>query len=121
MGMLADSFVARDDEAKSFDSTSWPKDDLFESGGLTDLELSTLWTILDGRVWEAEILDEFTHLEEDQGDEWLVRLPDAFVAKLADATPAEMDVARKAWAATEEIACDPGQLVPVTSNLQRLA
>jgi hypothetical protein len=121
MGVLADFFVATDAVARDYDG-SHPEADVVESKGLTSVHLSTLWAILEEREWTAESMDAFEAMN-DGGEEgpWIERLPSAFVGRLASLTPGETERAAAEWATTEEMECDPEDVIPLLTELQELA
>jgi hypothetical protein len=123
MGILSDFFVATADEARRYDDgKGFPGDARIQSGGLTVLELSTLWAALEGRSWDVGTLDDFELIREDDGGERLVhRLPDAFVGKLLASSDSDLQVAAARWAQTDEMGCSPADARPVIDHLVRLA
>lgn len=127
MSILAEFFVAPNNEAaaqygadKDLESAAWPSEDQFDSGGLMQMHLELLWAILQDVEWDVEMADAFTPIRESE-EEWLVRLPDDLVNRLAQASPAELDDARAEWAEMEEMGCEPDDLLEVTRGLQKIA
>jgi hypothetical protein len=123
MGLLADFYVSTDDDAVSYDdSPSLPDSDRAQHTGITHLELSTLWAILQEREWDVTTMDEFRCLLERDGGERLIhRFPAALVAQLATSDAGTLRLAAAAWAQTEELSCDPSDIQPVVDDLMRLA
>ncbi len=122
MSILADFFVSTQEAAASYDPDSRPVSDVARLGGLIPIHLELLWAILQGREWDTDLMAEFEDLEESEsGTSWLVRLPDDLVARLAQASANELIDARFEWAATEELSCDPSELIEVVESLRRLS
>ena len=65
MGLLTELFVARDEEAKTYDHESAARFSSLQLGGLTNLEFETLWAILAAEEWspETHALDEVASTE----------------------------------------------------------
>lgn len=90
--------------------------------GLTDLEISTLWAVLAGEEWD---IDEH-ELPGEPGDEdeesMLSRFPPPLVNALAALEdPALAGIARQWSSQAEELEWEPEALLPVLSDLRRLA
>lgn len=95
--------------------------DVFETGNLTGVEITTLWAILEQIEWNADRHFVPELLSDGEGDSWLHELPPDLVRLLngLDQT-AVQDTARN-WAATEELMCSPSDLLPGLNELSRLA
>jgi len=131
MGLLSDFFVASEEEATRY-ADRMNEDDQGKATashvrpaqykGLTDLEVGTLWAILEGKEWDAD-LHELENDEggDDEGDAWLFRFPDRLVQLLAHAEHSALESALHQWAETEELQVDADELRPVVLDLQRLA
>lgn len=128
MGILADLFVATPDDALAYhdlmlDGAITPdRFDRAEFKGLIDLYFGELWAILNNEPWNFEA----HHLEEiyvkDQGEVWLFRFPEPFVARLKSLNAADIPRAAKAWASTEELrAWELADVIPVVRALVRLS
>ena len=126
MGILADFFVATPEDAllyaelsleDSFPEARFPR---AQWKGFTSLEVETLWAIVEGRPWNPE-----THSLEPAGDvgeeQWLFRLPEPLVARLATLTPEDQGRFAGEWAETEELSCEASELEPVLASLVDLA
>jgi hypothetical protein len=128
MGILADFIVASPEDALRYEeiaeSDALPPPgrlDRVEYGGFTPLEPEFLWAVLRQEPWDPE-----RHgLEEvqitDGGESWLFRFPDEFTQLIAGMDEATLRRAGEAWAATEQLNCDPEDLEPVLRDLKRLA
>jgi hypothetical protein len=127
MGILADLFVASPHDAPEYEELHADKRalagrfEVAQHGGFTDLEFRTLWAIVAG-----EKFDVGRHMLEDtspsrNGAKWLFRFPEAFVDLLADIDATSLARAAVAWAKTDELQCDPGDVEHVVVNLHRLA
>lgn len=131
MGLLSDFFVASKEEAKRYADRMSEKDQSkttasqlrpAEHTGLTDLEVGTLWAILEGKEWDADLHElESDESGDDEGDFWLFRFPDRLVQLLAHAEHSALEAALHQWAETEELQVDAEELRPVVMDLQRLA
>jgi hypothetical protein len=123
MSVLADIYVSRDDaEAAKYDSAPSTFVDRHQYTSFTVLELSTLWALMRDAEWDANLLDQFPSVfEQDGGHRAINRLPTAMIETLARLTPEQVLVAATKWAATEELACAPGDVLPIIDGLVRLA
>src|SRR4051794_1072014 len=122
MGLLADIYISTDGNAVKYDTS--PKDfpDRAERKGLTALELSTLWSILQGIEWDVDSMDEFACLLElDRGERLIHRLPATMVADLAKLTPDRIAAAAPQWTVTEELGWKPDEARLAIEDLARLA
>ncbi|WP_295479490.1 hypothetical protein [uncultured Pseudomonas sp.] len=130
MGVLADFFVASEADALRYAARIEKLDGGEEIEALlkpvqyksfTDLEISTLWAILEEQEWDDE-----RHMPEDiflgdDGESWLYRFPNELTEVLAHANEVAVSKASVLWSATEELSCEPEDLVPVLNDLQSLA
>ncbi len=127
MGILADFFVAELDDALNYQQLMGPdlprdRFELVESGRITPLEVTTLWAITTNEQWSPEQHDlEMLGESSAEQETWLCRFPPAFVSRLAELTPAELPRVAAEWAATEEMACSPEDVLPEVDGLVRLA
>ncbi|MGQ2923449.1 hypothetical protein [Variovorax sp. DAIF25] len=130
MGLLSDFFVANEGEAARY-ADRMSEDDQgkaialqlrpAEYKGFTDLEVGTLWAILEGKEWDADLHALESDEGGDEGDSWLFRFPDRLVQLLAHVEHSALDAALPRWADTEELQVDVAELRPVVLDLQRLA
>jgi len=121
MGLLADIYLSRDDEAVGYDTEPERFTDRAEYKRISPLELSTLWAILRGVEWDVALMDEFPCLQVDGGERLIHKLPSAMVQQLAGLSPERVAAVTSAWAATEELGCDPEEIKPVVDDLVRLS
>lgn len=127
MGILADLFVADPKDAITYEALQLKgaitpdKFDRAEFKGLTDLEFGTLWAILQNEEWNVKSHCLETISLEGQGETWLFRFPEPFLSRLSSLDSSEIGRAAKAWAATEELQCEPSDIEPVIRELARLA
>lgn len=122
MGLLAEIYLSRDDEAVRYDTAPAEFADRALYTGLTPLELSTLWALIQGVEWEVDSLDEFPCLLQIDGGERLIhRLPAKMMTELAALSPERVEALLPAWAATEELRCSPEDVRHVVDGLVRLA
>jgi hypothetical protein len=105
MGINASFFVARDDVAHQFVSN--PKmfePDCADYMRITSAELSTLWAMLQGIDDDADLMDEFEAVfDEDEGECVIQRLPARMVAALAELSPEQMKEFAERWGDTDDI------------------
>ncbi len=130
MGLLSDFFVANEGEAARY-ADRMSEDDQgkvialqlrpAEYKGFTDVEVGTLWAILEGKEWDADLHELESDGGGDEGDSWLFRFPDRLVLLLAHVEHSALDAALPRWADTEELQVDVEELRPVVLDLQRLA
>ena len=123
MGVLADFYLSTDDAASAYDHGSFePEEDRAQFKGITTLELTTLWAFLDDTEWNVDMLDHFHCLLERDGGEVLVhRIPTPLVKRLKDLDERKVRDLASRWAATEELACAPEDVLPVLAELVRLS
>ena len=122
MGVLADFYLSREDEAVKYDTAADEFTDRCQFKGLTVLELSTLWSIMRGVDWDVALMDEFPCLLQIDGGERLIqRIPAPMVSELAGLSQERIATVTTAWAATEEISGDPADIRPVVDDLVRLS
>lgn len=122
MGLLADIYISRDDEAVSYDTTPDQFADRAQYKGFTPCELSILWSIMRGVEWDVAMMDEFPCLLQIDGGERLIhRLPATMVTELAALSPDRVVSVSSAWAATEELGWPPEAAREVIEDLVRLA
>jgi hypothetical protein len=105
MGVLCDFFISENGQAASYDgSKGWPADDRAEWKGMTTLELTTLWAIVEDRNWEVERLDAFENILTANGGHQLTeRIPDDLVHALSSLQPSALDSIAERWVETEEL------------------
>ena len=130
MGVIADFFIAGPAEAIRYVNRIDEPDEGEEIAlllnpvhfnGITDLEIGTLWAILERREWDIEKhMPEDIYVEED-GESWLHRFPDELTILLANSNADGLESASEQWAKTEEIDCNAEDLRPLLNDLQSLA
>ncbi|HEY6971446.1 MAG TPA: hypothetical protein VJA94_19715 [Candidatus Angelobacter sp.] len=105
MGILADIFISRDEEAVGYDSNpNLPPSDRMEAKRITPLELSTLWAITSGKRWDISFMKEFKCIfEKDSGERLIHRVPAAMVQDLMNLAPGRIQTVASVWANTEEM------------------
>ena len=119
MGLTTELFVARDDEARTYDHESAGRFSSLQLSGLTNLEFETLWAILAAEEWSPE-----THcLQEVASTEgtWTFKFPTAYLERLRRLDPAAISAAATSWAATDELSCEPVEVEPVITQLASIA
>jgi hypothetical protein len=123
MGVLSDLYVSTPELAEAYDDEQTrPDNERAELSGLTEIEFSTLWAIIEGEEWEERHMDAFESiLQKSDGERLIFRLPDAFVAKAATLSQGDAASAAEAWAETDELECDAEELLPAIQELTRLS
>ena len=91
----------------------------YEFGGMTDLDVSTLFAIVAGEQFDFD-KHELMPLEDDTEAE-IYPLPERFVQLMAQLSDADLARARSAWAQTEELDCEPAQVSAVIQQLREFA
>ena len=105
MGVLADIYIAHDEDAVAYDSNPnlWTLDRM-ESKSILPLELSMLWAIVRGVEWDISLMKEFPCVFQQDGGERLIhRLPAPMIADLLKMAPEQIQTVASRWAATEEM------------------
>ncbi|NHQ91521.1 hypothetical protein [Janthinobacterium lividum] len=130
MGLIADFFIAAPAEAIRYANRIEDPDEGEEIAlllnpvqfnGITDLEIGTLWAILERREWDIEKhMPEDMYVGED-GESWLHRFPDELTSLLANSGADALESGSEEWAETEEIDCNAADLLPLLKDLQSLA
>jgi hypothetical protein len=129
MGILSDIFVSTPEDAVKYEAillasqNKLPKDryERVQYKGLTSLEFARLWAIMDNRPWTMESywLDNVQHT--DDGSSSLDHFPDILVAKLAKWDDHLLSPTADEWGKTEELQSDGATLLPILTDLRRLA
>jgi hypothetical protein len=89
--------------------------------GLTDLDVSTLWAIVTGEEWDIDVHELPGEPGDEDEDSMLSQFPAPLVSALAALQePALAGIAAQ-WAQAEELDWEPEELLPVVSDLRRLA
>ncbi len=123
MGLLSDFYIATEADALSYDTkpTAIPDSDKASHKGITTLELSTLWAIVQKREWNVDMLDAFKLiLDKDNGERSIYHIPVAFISLLMSLDTDTLLRSIVEWAQTEEIECDPSEMYPVVEDIIRL-
>jgi len=122
MSVLADIYISPEDEAVNYDTAPDQFTERAQYKGMTPLEISMLWSIMQGVEWDVALMDEFPCLLQIDGGERLVhKFPAEMVAELAKLSPERAATVTAAWAATEELSCSPEDIRPTVDDLVRLA
>lgn len=91
---------------------------LYAFGGITDLDISNLFSIVADEAFDFD-QHEILPLDEDTEVE-LFELPDRLVGLLAGKSSPDLPAIAAAWAATEELDCDPADLEPLVAAFAAL-
>jgi hypothetical protein len=109
MSMPAIFFTSTEVVAKTVHlNHALPREDVAELSSIDTLKMSTLWAILDEAEWDVKLMDAFEEIYALE-EEWLHRIPDALTKKIALLDDAKLDRVSKAWAATDEMLCEPSE------------
>ncbi|MEZ0472976.1 hypothetical protein [Luteimonas salinilitoris] len=92
---------------------------LFEFGGITDLDISNLFSLATGEEFDFD-KHELLPLNDEQGQN-LFELPDRFINVLSARSSSDAHELATQWSRTEELNCDPGGLVPIVEHLLKLS
>lgn len=113
-------FKATREEAVAYASSGRGEiSELFEFGGITDLDLSNLFSIITGEEFD---FDQHELLPLEEGTEVdLIELPARFVSALACIEKNNIPKISIQWSETEELACDPKDLEPIVESLISLS
>lgn len=93
--------------------------DLYEFGGITDLDISIFFSIAAGEEFDFD-LHEILPMDELEDCE-VFELPVRLVEVLAAKNEADIQPLAVEWAATEELQCDPADLSPIVAKLIELS
>lgn len=130
LGMLAEFFVADPTEAMRYVNRMDELDEgeeiecLVKSvqfNGVTGLEIGTLWAILESTQWDVKKHMPIDVDIDEEGESWLCRFPDELTRLLASSDEGGLASASEQWAKTEELNCDPADLLPLLEDLQSLS
>lgn len=122
MGIIADFFVSSDDAvAIRYDNDS----DAFEPdcahyARITEVELSTLWAILDGIASTPSLMDRFYSVYS-MDERAICRLPFELVEGLSRLSGDDLHKITELWAATDEMGWEPKHVLPIVQDLVRLS
>ena len=109
MSMPAIFFTAADAVAKTVHlNHTLPQEDVAELSSVDTLKMSTLWAIIDEEPWDVKLMDAFDEIYATK-EEWLYRIPEALTKKVALLDDSKLDRVSKAWAATDEMLCEPSE------------
>lgn len=90
--------------------------------GVTPLELSTLWAILEQTEWDVKMMRLFPIIVTTNiGDQIVHEIPPAIVTRLSALRPEEIDRVATVWAATVEMAPRANDVQAIVETLVRLA
>jgi hypothetical protein len=125
MSLLSDIYISSDEEAVKYDPAPATFAERAQYKGVSPLELSTLWAIMQGIKWDVASMDEFKCLFVIEGGERLVHsFPPTMLTALCQLTPDQIREISGKWAETDELACagaDIRDIQPVVEDMARLA
>ena len=123
MGVLAEIYIASDDQqALKYDTSPDVFADRRQYRSFTALELSTLWSIMQGAAWDVALMDAFPALLVVDGGERLVhRIPKPMIESLAKMTKEEILTSSEKWASTDELRCKPSDVQSIIEGLIQLS
>lgn len=126
MGILADIFISRPEDAAQYEQASLahkhapdPRFTSVHYKRLMSLEFAMLWAILADEPYEYE-KHHFSHIAHTDATT-LDQFPPAALSLLAAMTPETMASVAETWSAIEELQWAPADVAPVLADLQRLA
>jgi hypothetical protein len=119
MGLQTEVFIASRGDAARYDGLNGDSFERIQLAGLTNLEFETLWAIFDDDEWDAKrhVLKQIASTNAS----WTFQFPAAYLAKLQSLDANRIHEAAAAWAATDEIAASPDDVLPVIESLVTLA
>lgn len=118
MSILADVFIATRKDALNYDAQS-PGYQRLELPGLTDIELSTLWALVQGKEFDFD-KHELGTLDADT-DALIFSFPKRFIADLANLSEDKIAAVAAQWAESEEMQWPIVQAQKVLTELVKLA
>ncbi len=129
MAVIADIFVAEPADAMGYVRADLAQDRAATAAftpksfkGLTDLDFSILWAILEATDYDIDLHEmDSVPLAGLPDGSMMYRFPDRYVALLAAMDAKTQTRAAAEWADTEELDCHPSDLHPVLRDLQQLA
>lgn len=128
MGILADIFVANDQDARLYEQRLFgheaiesPSYERVQYKNITSLELGTLWALLHGEDWNVK-KHNFLHIGHDEEvGSCLDQFPPELTRSLSALEPKQVSDVSAAWAATEELQWPASDAAEVINELVRLA
>lgn len=123
MGLTTEFFVSDRETASSLEHPfDLPREDTASYKGLTDLEVSILQNIIQGKPVDDDLL---TELEEilvlDEGERVTTAFAPEFIRLLAALSDDQILKYADAWSQCAELSCEGAELVPVITDLRSLA
>jgi len=111
MGIISDFFVADETDAFKYEDLATSGDTLklheqfnpVQYNGYTDLELSTLWAILENQEWDLETHSLKKYSFGEDGETWLMSFPNSFRNMLCDLNEEKFELVTSEWVSTEEL------------------
>ena len=119
MGIVAELFVATDEEAKTYDGGAPPRFAGLQLRGLTSLDFETLWASLEGVEWGPD--SPSLQVVRAEGEMWTFKFPGEYVRRLGELDVPRVAALAERWAASETLACLPEDAEPVIAALSSLA
>jgi hypothetical protein len=123
MSVISDFYVTETDRASDYDvDQKCHPDDRVQYSNITSLELSILWAIIQGQEWDVKMMKDFPAiLVIDDGERVIQEFSQSVIERLAVLSQDEIATAAEAWAQTEEIRSSKEDILPVVTDLVRLA
>lgn len=125
MALLADFYVSRESRADGYDSNPGAFGYRASYKNITEIELSTLWSIISGHEWTPDLMDQFQNvLTMNEGSRAIFRFPPKLVTDLAGVQKESIGVFAESWAKTDELTMhrsSTADLEPIIEDLARLA
>ena len=123
MGLLADIFIASLEVAKKLDDTSsLPQEDVAQYGRMTELEMGFIKQLLIGEElsFDPNLGFEAINIVDD-GERVTTMFPNDMITMLANMNDEQMTHVANGLAESEEMQCDPSDVMPVLIDLKKLA
>jgi hypothetical protein len=123
MSVLTDLYLAEPKHAKDYDvGQKCPEVDRAQYKGITTLELSTLWAIIQKKEWDVAMMDEFPQIMiVDGGQRLIFEIPHSAMECFALLPDSGIGGAADAWSKTDELGCEADDIRPVIEEIVRLS
>jgi len=123
MSILSDFYLSDAARAKDYDTDQQcAENDRARFQGVTPLEISTLWAIVEKKEWDVAMMDDFVEILSVGGGQRLIyEFPHPVVERMAGLTAVDIGTSAEAWAQTDELGCDSAEIQPVIEELVRLS
>ncbi|QWF17545.1 hypothetical protein [Lysobacter capsici] len=128
MSIMSDFIVATASDARAYaqwtasgETAASSRYTVASYNGLTDLEVSNLWAILTDEEWDIDVHELPGEPGDEDEDSMLSQFPAPLVNALAALQETALSDIAAQWAQSEELDWEPEALLPVVTDLRRLA